>query len=436
MAATHYKTGERAQWRRAEGMPRASGEAIDTMETSNPTPAHSGPAEGLVRHGFGLKDEVQGALYSDYHSATIDRMRAEGFELRVGGLTLKLAKAFGFCYGVDKAIDFAYETRRRFPERRIFLTNEIIHNPQVNRRLMEMGIRILAGDYCEGPTLEQITAGDVVILPAFGVATALQARLQAIGCVLVDTTCGSVVHVWKRVEKYARDGFTAVIHGKWAHEETVATCSHVAAQGGHYLVVRNREEAAQVCDFIRSGAGAAALAGTLHNSISPGFDFSRHLERIGIANQTTMLSSSSLAIGEMFRQALAARHGEAALGEHFRAFETICHATQERQDAVLEMMQAPPDVMLVVGGFNSSNTTHLCKIAARQCTAFHVDDAACLISPREIRHKPYASAVAELAADWLPARRPLTIGLTAGASTPNKVIGEVIDRLVMWEAAQ
>ena len=377
------------------------------MEPTSPTPDE--PTPGVIRHGFGLKSEVLESLHADYHSGAIDRMRNEDYVLREGGLTLRLAKAFGFCYGVDKAIDYAYETRRQFPQRRIFLANEIIHNPQVNRRLLAMGIRIMAGQYSDGATLDQITAEDVVILPAFGADTHLMSRLRGIGCVLVDTTCGSVVHVWKRVEKYAHDGFTSVIHGKWAHEETVATCSHIAAQGGHYLGVRNRDEARRICDFIEKGGDAPELADRFSKSISKGFNFPRDLECIGIANQTTMLSSESLAIDAMFRQTMAGRYGEAELELHFRSFDTICNATQERQDAVLEMMRQPPDVMLVIGGFNSSNTTHLCKIAAHHCMTYHVDDVACLISPQEIRHHPsWVNAQPMVTRDWLPRRRPLT----------------------------
>jgi len=397
-----------------------------------PEPALS--REGTVRHGFGLKNEVQGDLSADYHSELIEAIRANGFEWTVGGLKLRLAKAFGFCYGVDKAVDFAYETRRQFPERQILLTNEIIHNPRVNRRLLEMGIRILSGQYADGTMLEQITAQDVVILPAFGVDADLLARLQAIGCVLVDTTCGSVVHVWKRVEKYALDGFTSLIHGRWAHEETVATCSRVSAQGGGYLVVREAGEARQVCDYIRDPAGAEALAERFQKAMSPGFDFARDLARVGIANQTTMLSSESLEIAGLFREAMASRYGEAALDDHFRSFDTICSATQERQDAVLELMRHPPDLMLVVGGYNSSNTNHLCEITLQYCPTYHVEEVHGLISPRKIVHKPpQPGAEPIVGEDWLPARRPLEIGLTAGASTPNKVIGDVIQRLIDWE---
>lgn len=388
----------------------------------------------IVRHGFGLRGQIEQELHEDYHSAILDKINAQGYERRVGQLTLRLAEAFGFCYGVDKAIDFAYETRCRFPHHRIFLTNEIIHNPQVNRRLLELGIRFLSGQYADGTSLEQIEPSDVVILPAFGADANLLARLRTIGCVLVDTTCGSVVYVWKRVEKYARDGFTAVIHGKWAHEETIATCSHVTFHGGHYLIVRDEREAARVCDYIRTDKGAETLPAQFQKACSADFDFSRHLARIGCANQTTMLSSVSLAIAEMFRQAMIDRFGADSLDRHFRTFDTICHSTQERQDAVLKLMRKPPDLMLVVGGFNSSNTSHLREIAAQYCPTYHVDGVGCLISPRQIRHwAPAQSPDPEILEDWLPSRRPLEIGLTAGASTPNKVIGEVFERLIEWE---
>ncbi|MCL5270923.1 MAG: 4-hydroxy-3-methylbut-2-enyl diphosphate reductase [bacterium] len=403
---------------------------------NTPRPYDDDSRRNMVRHGFGLKAEIMGELEADYHSAIIEVIRENGYRWSVGGLNLHLAKAFGFCYGVDKAIDFAYETRHRFPDRRIFLTNEIIHNPRVNHRLMEMGIRILVGQYADGTTLDQITPQDVVLLPAFGADVHLLDRLRTIGCILVDTTCGSVVHVWKRVERYAQDGFTSIIHGKWSHEETVATCSHVSRFGGQYLVVRDLMEAGEVCRIIMEDSMAGIDTGKYDRASSPGFDFTRGLKKIGIANQTTMLSSESVAIAGLLRQAMLNRYGPDRIEDHFRSFETICNATQERQDAVLELMRAPLDLMLVVGGFNSSNTTHLCEIAARHCPTYHVDGAECLLSPGEIRHKP-ADGPDRIATtrDWLPTRRPATIGLTAGASTPNRVIGEVIEKLALWESA-
>lgn len=398
---------------------------------------------GINRRGFGLREQILGDLDKDYHSQIVETIRAHDSRWTAGRLHIRIAKAFGFCYGVDKAIALAYETRKQFPDRRIFLTNEIIHNPRVNARMKDMGIRILDGTRPGGAQVDEIEPRDVVILPAFGAHTELLERLKALGAVLVDTTCGSVVHVWKRVERYAHEGFTAIIHGKWRHEETVATCSQVTARGGHYLVVRDRPEARHVCAFIAGRPFEDTpvpeldwLRERFEPACSPGFDFGRDLARVGCANQTTMLSSESLEIADMFRRAIALRDGDEQVQARFRSFDTICNATQERQDAVLEMMREPPDLMLVVGGFNSSNTGHLCEIASEYCTAYHVDDVGCLISPAELRHLPPGSAQPAVARDWLPARRPLEIGLTAGASTPNRVIGEVIERLIEWEEAR
>jgi len=406
-----------------------------TAPASTGKSPHDPSSDGVFRRGFGLKSEIVGELQSDYHSEIIEQMRAAGYRWVADGVEIRLAKEFGFCYGVDKAVDFAYETRRRFPDKRIFLTAEIIHNPRVNRRLIEMGIEFLTGQYASGATISDIRPEDVVILPAFGVATGELDDLRQRGCVLVDTTCGSVVHVWKRVEKYAIEGFTSLIHGKYLHEETIATASHARGPNGagQYIVVFDKDEARAVCDYIRTGENGDALARRFEKRTSPGFDFARDLVRVGVANQTTMLSSESLEIAGMVREAMGDRYGAAQIDDHFRSFDTICTATQERQDAVIEMMRTPPDMMLVVGGFNSSNTHHLAEISARHCTTFHVDDASGLVSADVIRHKPIAlgSEVVE-AQDWLPAHRPLSIGLTAGASTPNRVIGEVMEKIIAW----
>lgn len=400
---------------------------------TSPSSIHS-PQGGIYKRGFGLKAEIQGDLAGDYHSDLIERIRASDNRLRTDGMELRLAREFGFCYGVDKAVDFAYETRRKFPDRRVILTAEIIHNPRVNSRLIEMGIRFLSGQYADGLTIDDIRPEDVVILPAFGVAVGELERLRQTGSVLVDTTCGSVVHVWKRVEKYAADGFTSLIHGKYQHEETIATASYASAGGrGSHIVVLDKAEAALVCEFIRTSGDPAPLAARFSKSVSPGFDFARDLRKIGVANQTTMLSSESLEIAGMVREAMIARYGGDAIDEHFRSFDTICGATQERQDAVLEMMREPPDLMIVIGGFNSSNTHHLCEIALQHCPTYHIEDAAGFLSPARIRHKPPlpGSTVIE-SENWLPARRPLSVGVTAGASTPNRVVGEVIERLDEW----
>jgi 4-hydroxy-3-methylbut-2-en-1-yl diphosphate reductase len=403
------------------------------------------------RRGFGLSKQIEPLVQAEYHSAIVDRIRAAGNQESYGErdlqITVRLANAFGFCYGVDRAVDYAYQTRLQFPDRRILLVGEIIHNPHVNLRMQEMGIHFLyPAESGEGEgqfDFSGVGAEDVVILPAFGVTRGDFERLRAVGCILVDTTCGSVLNVWKRVEQYARDGFTSLIHGKSHHEETKATASQSEKYpGAAYLIVRHMEEARLVMDYIEQKPGALSREAFLehfHAKMSPGFDPDVHLQRIGVANQTTMLSGESLAIAAEVGRSLERRYG----GEdgydpanHFRSFDTICSATQERQDAVMEMMtsaEGPPDLMLVIGGYNSSNTNHLAVLCAQHTLTYHIADATC-IHPEtgSIRFKPNGSAfdAPEVeAVDWLP-RGPLSVGLTAGASTPNNKIGEAIELLL------
>lgn len=388
------------------------------------------------RKGFGLKQEVRPLIDAEYHSALVERIRARGYQDVFGDVTVRLAEEFGFCYGVDRAVDYAYETRHKFPDRRIFLVGEIIHNPHVNQRMRDMGIEFLYPSSDGEFDFSHILPDDVVILPAFGVTVHDFERLREVGCVLVDTTCGSVLHVWKRVEGYARDGFTAVIHGKHHHEESRATASQVNKHpGGTYLIVRDMEEAMVVCDYIarRPGhLGREAFLEQFGHKASPGFDPDSHLERIGLANQTTMLANESLAIGVKLQQAMVERLGVEEARERYRSFGTICSATQERQDAVKKMMSEPPDMMLVIGGYNSSNTNHLAHMCREYTRTFHIEDAAC-IDPEtgKIRHKPLLAADApeEVESAWLP-EGPFTLGITAGASTPNNKIGEALVRIL------
>ena len=382
------------------------------------------------RRGFGLKAEIEGQLTADYHSGVVEAMRAREYRLEVGGLTFRLAREFGFCYGVDRAVDYAYETRRKFPDRRLFLVGEIIHNPHVNQKLQDMGVQFLARGEEGQFDFSPISLEDVVILPAFGVTIADFERLRATGCVLVDTTCGSVLNVWKRVESYAGDGFTAVIHGKHYHEETKATASQVTKYpNGRYLIVLNMDEARIICDYIERGGDVEALRARFAKAASPGFDFARDLERVGIANQTTMLSGESLAIAEEIRRSMERRYGAESLAAHFRSFDTICSATQERQDAVLALIQEPLDVMVVVGGYNSSNTCHLAALVQSEgVRTFHIEDADC-VDPAAgtIRHQPIRTRQEITTAGWLGDGR--IIGITAGASTPNNKVGETIARI-------
>ena len=389
----------------------------------------------IFRKGLSLKNEVADELASHYHSALVDEVRANGYQRKTGRLHLHLASEFGFCYGVDRAVDYAYQARRRFPERRVHLTGEIIHNPRVNDRLRAAGIRFLTDP---GEDEHALGPDDVVILPAFGVAVSMMLRLQQRGCTLVDTTCGSVLNVWKNVRQYARDGFTAIIHGKVKHEETVATASQALQYpGGRSLVVFDRAETQIVCDFIRDGGDSSAFLTRFAGATSPAFAPDRDLERIGLANQTTMLMSESLAIGEMLREAMVDRYGDGAgLERHYRAFDTICSATQDRQDAIEALLSGRDlDLMIVIGGYNSSNTRNLARLAGRRVPTYHIADAGDLVSRREVRHRPVddgrgPAPTAQIRSfDWLPDLPVVDVGLTAGASTPDSAVGQVIDRL-------
>jgi 4-hydroxy-3-methylbut-2-enyl diphosphate reductase len=324
-------------------------------------------------------------------------------------------------------VDYAYQARTRFPDRAVYLTGEIIHNPHVNDRLRDMGVHFLSD---EGMSIDRLGPDDVVILPAFGVTIEALETFVAKGCTLVDTTCGSVLNVWKNVKRYGEDGLTSVIHGKYWHEETQATASQASRGGGsHYLVVLNRTQALEACHYIRHGGDRQAFLRAFEHAVSPGFDPDTHLQRIGCANQTTMLSSESLEIGELFRAAIRERYGDTELASRFRAFDTICSATQDRQDAVLALLEEQPlDLMLVLGGYNSSNTFNLARICAARLPTYHVADPTSLVSGAEILHKPVDASSETTTADWLPEGH-VKVGLTSGASTPDNLVGAVIRRL-------
>ncbi len=383
-----------------------------------------------------MKEAVAGELAEAYDSRLVDQVRVDDYRYVSGRLVIHLAREFGFCYGVDRAVDYAYQARRRFPGRNVFLTGEIIHNPHVNDRLRAEGIRFLSDP---GERADTLGADDVVILPAFGVTVGDMAQLSSQGCTLVDTTCGSVLNVWKNVIRYAREGFTSVIHGKVKHEETRATASQALKHpNGRYLVVLDRAEASIVCDYIRHGGDRDAFMARFAGAASPGFDPERDLVRVGCANQTTMLMTESLEIGEMVGAAIRDRYGAEGLEEHFRAFDTICSATQERQDAVIALLDDHLlDLMVVVGGYNSSNTCNLARICAERLPTFHIAEPGCLVSPGEIRHRPVGApsttvGIETTTRNWLPGTGPLRVGLTAGASTPNNIVGEVIRRIGMF----
>ena len=377
-----------------------------------------------------MKSEIQSELAADYTGHLVDLLKDREYTLTAGDVTIRLAKEFGFCYGVERAVDYAYQARKKFPDRTIYLAGEIIHNPHVNSKLQGMGITFLMPDNGH-IDFTGVKTEDVVILPAFGVTIRDFETLRQIGCVMVDTTCGSVLNVWKRVESYARDGFTSLIHGKYYHEETRATASQAEKyEGGQYLIVRNIDEAGLVCDFIEGRLSAPALVERFAHAASPNFDPDRDLRRIGVANQTTMLAGESLAIGELLGRSMASARGDEYAKENFRTFDTICSATQERQDAVVELLREPLDVMVVIGGYNSSNTMSLAALCSETVRTYHVEDADD-IDPDSgtIRHRPLGAKEDIESSDWLSRTAPVRVGVTAGASTPNNKIGEAVGRI-------
>jgi 4-hydroxy-3-methylbut-2-enyl diphosphate reductase len=394
-----------------------------------------------VRRGFGLKKEVQETLAGDYNGQLVDLLRERDYTLTVGDTTIRLAREFGFCYGVERAVDYAYQTRQKFPDKRIFLAGEIIHNPHVNTKLREMGIVFLA-QKGSGFDYSPCQADDVVLLPAFGVTIHDFETLRALGCVVVDTTCGSVLNVWKRVERYARDHFTALIHGKYYHEETRATASQVEKhEGGTYIVVRDMGEAELVMDYIEASQGRPterpalsreAFLERFAKQVPDHFDPDEHLVRIGVANQTTMLARESLAIADAVGKAMERAYGAEHVAEHFRSFDTICSATQDRQDAVVDLLEEPLDHMIVVGGYNSSNTISLASLCAEKVPTTHICDPDEIDESENTTRFRTIGKVGDLAVadDWLPRTGPIRIGITAGASTPNNKIGEAVARIL------
>ena len=389
-------------------------------------------SERYNRRGFGLGDEVAGTLQTAYQSDLIAELRANGYELREGRLTVRLAEAFGFCWGVERAVAMAYETRRHYPRERIWITNEIIHNPSVNAHLREMNVQFIPVE--QGvKDFSDVASGDVVILPAFGATVQEMQLLNERGCHIVDTTCPWVSKVWNTVEKHKKHAFTSIIHGKVKHEETLATSSFA----GTYLVVLDLTEAQMVCDYILAsseGGGPSpeqreAFMARFAKACSPGFNPDVDLVRLGVANQTTMLKSETEEIGRLFERTMLRRYGPAALNEHFLAFNTICDATQERQDAMFALVDEPLDLLVVIGGYNSSNTTHLQEIAvSRGIRSFHIDTPECIGPGHRITHKPLGSEP-QSESDFLPAG-PIRVGITSGASTPDRVVEDVIRRLI------
>ena len=380
-------------------------------------------SENYHRKGFGHEAEVATQLQSEYQSNLIQEIRNNNYRLQQGEVTILLAEAFGFCWGVERAVAMAYEARQHFPAERIWMTNEIIHNPSVNQRLQEMEVGFIPVQSGK-KDFSVVDGGDVVILPAFGASVQEMQLLNDKNCKIVDTTCPWVSKVWNTVEKHKKKDYTSIIHGKYKHEETVATSSFA----GKYLVVLNLKEAEYVANYILHGGNRDEFMNKFSRACSLGFDPDRDLEQIGIANQTTMLKSETEQIGKLFEHTMMKKYGPTQLNNHFQSFNTICDATQERQDAMLGLVEQKLDLMVVIGGFNSSNTTQLQQIAIeRGIPSYHIDSAARIGPGNQVEHKPLGRDL-EVTHNWLPPGE-IVVGVTSGASTPDKVVEDAIEKI-------
>lgn len=372
---------------------------------------------------------VQAQVISHYRSELVERIRAKGNMLRAGDLTVKLAKEFGFCYGVERAIDLAYAARKNYPpDKPIYLLGEIIHNPEVNDQIRNMGIQIISPKPTQDE-IDRLHSGDVVIIPAFGTEVSTRKSLEAKGCDLVDTTCGDVMSVWKRVRQYSTENVTSIIHGKAKHEETKATTSQARAYGsGHYLVVFTLAETDYVCNYILNGGNKEEFLEKFKGAYSNGFDPDIHLTAVGVANQTTMLRGETEEVQRRIKNVMIQKYGADQIEKHFRFFDTICGATQDRQDALEKLLREPMDLLLVIGGYNSSNTSHLAEMGEAKLPTYFIKNAAKMASEKLICHYNQHKGEEVETHDWLPGGK-ITVGITAGASCPNNLIEDTIRRL-------
>ena len=361
--------------------------------------------------------------------------------LNLGDLELLIPRHFGFCFGVERAIHMAFSALERNPGKRISLVGEIIHNPLVNDDLRERGIRFVNGTAGEGQIFEQeIGPDDIVLIPAFGTTLEIEESLQRSGVDTTraefreqfDTTCPFVSKVWDRGEALGREGYTLIIHGKFRHEETRATHSH-ARRHGRTLVVLDKLEARLVRNYIVGECSLADFTARFGAKWSGGFDPTRDLKRLAVINQTTMLADETAEVADLMREAMATRYGVENLHEHFAdTNDTLCYATNWNQNATKAVLVSQPDLALIVGGYNSSNTAHLVEICSGAIPSYLISDSEELLSPNCIRHYDIEMRERVEVADWLPSTRPLRLAVSSGASCPDVLMNEVVERVAAF----
>ncbi len=365
-----------------------------------------------------------------------DRMKKDFTPTRLefGPLTILLARHFGFCYGVENAIEIAFRTVDENEGKRIFLLSEMIHNPQVNSDLLSRGVQFLMDT--SGKQLiawESLRSDDIVIIPAFGTTLEIESRLESLGIAPLkyDTTCPFVERVWNKAEQIGKKSYTVIVHGKPKHEETRATFSHSRSHTPT-IVVKDMEQTHRLAAYIREEIPAENFYEEFKGQYSEGFDVTRHLQRVGVVNQTTMLASETQAIADYVRQAIQEHFQlpDARIAERFAdTRDTLCYATNDNQTAVTGMLNEPADLAIVVGGYNSSNTSHLVELCEAQLPTFFISSEEKLISQNELLHYDFHRHEELRSTGYLPSKEKVTLLLTSGASCPDAIVEGVIRKL-------
>ncbi|CAJ1955159.1 unnamed protein product [Cylindrotheca closterium] len=415
---------------------------FSTTEGSKPRTKKEGrlgffKSEKFHRKGFKeVRDNVEDTINEQYQSSLVDDLKSSNYVIEKDNVKVYLAKDFGFCWGVERSIALAYEAVRHYPDRKLHITNELIHNPEVNDRLTEMNVNLIEKLGEGKKNFDVVEDGDVVILPAFGASYEEMDFLDKKNVEIVDTTCPWVSKVWNTVDSHQRKGLTSIIHGKYGHEETVATTSFCE----DYICVKDMKEAEMVADYMANGGDREEFLKYFKNAVSEGFDPDKMLEKVGLANQTTMYKKETKAIGQLFQKTIMQKFGPSKVDEHYYEFDTICDATQERQDAVTELVENGNDYgldfILVVGGWDSSNTAHLLEIPHHQgIRSFHINRADCISADNTITHR---TVEGEIVTEpfLLNLDKDLVLGVTSGASTPDAAVQDALSQIFLLKKMQ